>query len=282
MSKGIIGRNKDEMSGFRIENFDLEYEVDESRLREETLHPAFVEGLRGVGHVGLLASNHLIRELDFEKVANVYSTHFAEPFSRGKTPGVVYSEGDTVKLHFNELFYSSEQDLFVYRGHYQGDYCEYYYGHANMMMDFCEKYGVDSVYTLGGLGIGVEKEEPETRAVITQQEQVSRIRPHAEIHDGKENRPAVTGLSGLLIGLAEKNDMEAVSLLGETHGSYPDAKAAKSVLRSLSGLLKFDIDLSELDDIAEELEEKKEKFKRKMEALRGRRGEERGDRRYVG
>ncbi|KXA96613.1 hypothetical protein AKJ37_04825 [candidate division MSBL1 archaeon SCGC-AAA259I09] len=223
-----------------------------------------------------------MRELDFDKVADVYSSHFTEPFSRGKTPGVVYSGGGTAKLHFNELFYSSEHDLFVYKGLYQGDYCEYYYRHANLLMDFCEEHGVERVYTLGGLGTGVEKKEPETRAVITSPGQASKVRPCAKIHEGKENRPGVTGLSGLLIGLAEKNDMKALSLLGETHGSYPDAKAAKTVLSSLSEILEIDLDLSKLDDIAEQLEEKKEKFKRKMEALRGRGREERGDRRYVG
>lgn len=223
-----------------------------------------------------------MRELDFEKVADVYSPHFPVPFSRGKTPGVVYSEDGTAKLHFNELFYNSENGLFVYKGFYQADDCEYYYRHANLMIDFCIEYGIENMYTLGGLGTGEEKEEPEVRAVITSQNQLSKIQPHAKIRKGKENRPGVTGLSGLLIGLAEKNDMEGVSLLGKTHGSYPDAKAAESVLNSLSKILGIDIDLSKLDNIAEKLEKKKEKFKRKMKTLRGKGKEERGDRRYVG
>lgn len=275
------------MTGFRIEDFELDYKLDESELEEKTECPTFVEGLRGVGHVGLLASNHLLEELDFEKVADAYSPHFAAPFSRGKTPGVVYSEDGTVKLHSNELFYNTRHDLFVYKGLYQGDYCEYYYRHANLIMDLCERYGVESVYTLGGLGTGAEKKETETRAVITSQDQDSKIRPHAKIHRGKENRPGVTGLSGLLIGMAEKNGIEGVSLLGETHGAYPDAKAAKTVLDSLSKIENIEIDLSGLDEKAEELEKKKEEFKKKMKAIRGGgRGtameEERGDRRYVG
>ncbi len=108
--------------------------------------------------------------------------------------------------------------------------------------------------------------------------------PHAEVQRGRENRPGVTGFSGLLIGMAEKNGIEGVSLLGETHGSYPDARAAKTVLDSLSKIEDIEIDLSGLDEKAEELEEKKEEFKRKMKKIRGRGrgGEERGDRSYVG
>ncbi|KXA95172.1 hypothetical protein AKJ65_02330, partial [candidate division MSBL1 archaeon SCGC-AAA259E19] len=230
------------------------------------------------------SANHLLRELDFEEVGKVYSPHFSEPFQPKDTPGVVYSEDGSAKLHYNELFYNPENDLFVYKGLYQGDYCEFFYKHANLMIGFCSDFGVERVYTLGGLGTGSEMEEPNTRAILTSREQEARIRPHAKIQRGRENRPSVTGLSGLLIGMAEKNGMDGVSLLGETHGSYPDAKAAKTVLDSLCRVENIELDLSGLDEKAEELEEKKEELKRKMKATRGRGrgGEERGDRRYVG
>ncbi|KXA90756.1 hypothetical protein AKJ57_03800 [candidate division MSBL1 archaeon SCGC-AAA259A05] len=274
------------MSGFTIEDFKFDYSMDRSKIEEDVETPLFVEGLLGVGHVGLLSENHLLRELEFEKAAKVYSPHFSEPFQPKDTPGVVYSEKGTAKLHYNELFYNPENDLFVYKGLYQGDYCEYYYRHANLMIGFCNDLGVGRVYTLGGLGMGSEVEESNTRAIVTSEERVARIGPHAEIQRGKENRPGVTGLSGLLIGMSEKNGIEGVSLLGETHGSYPDAKAAKTVLDSLCEIENIEIDLSGLDEKAEELEKKKEEFKRKMKAIRGRvrgrGGEERGDRRYVG
>ncbi len=80
----------------------------------------FVEGLFGVGHVGLLSANHLVRELDFKEVAEVYSPHFSAPLSPGDTPGVVYSEEGTAKLHYNELFYNPENDLFVYKASTRG------------------------------------------------------------------------------------------------------------------------------------------------------------------
>lgn len=270
------------MSGFKVKDFELYYQKDKSELRDETEHPSLVEGLLGVGSVGLLASNHLVRELDFEKVAEVYSSHFSAPLKKAKIPGVVYSGDGTAKLHRNEIFYDSEEDLFVYNGLYQGDLCEFYYRHANRIIDFCRSFGVESVYTLGGFGTGEEKEERRTRAVITSSDQVSQVRPHAEITRGRKDRPGVTGISGLLIGLANKNGMEGLSLLGETHGTFPDARAAKSVIDALCGIIGIEIELSGLDEVAEKLERKKGELKKKMRTLRGKGGKEYGDMRYIG
>ncbi len=39
-------------------------------------NPILVEGLPGIGLVGKLAAEHLIKELKAEKVAEIYSEHF--------------------------------------------------------------------------------------------------------------------------------------------------------------------------------------------------------------
>ncbi|MFW5911879.1 MAG: PAC2 family protein [Candidatus Hadarchaeota archaeon] len=246
--------------------------------------PIFVEGLLGVGQVGLLASDYLVEEIESVKVGEVYSPHFSEPFRPGKIPGVVYSEEGMGILNRNEIFFIPGFDLFVYKGLYQGDYCEFYYRHANLMMDFCEDFKVNRVFTLGGLGVGMEKDEPNTRAVITDPVQETAVEGHASVLKREKDRPGVTGLSGLLIGLAHKNDMEGISLLGETQGAFPDARAAKSVLTSLTGILGIDVDLSGLDERAEEIDREKEKFRKRMKSMqRGERGKrEPGDKRYVG
>ena len=127
------------MAAFKIEEFMLDFKVDPENLKSEVDSPTFIEGLLGVGHVGLIAGEHLVDDSDFEKIADVYSPHFNDPFSPGDTPGVVYSDTGTAKLQGNELFYSSEKDIFVYTGLYQGDYCEFYYQHANLLIDFCDE-----------------------------------------------------------------------------------------------------------------------------------------------
>lgn len=248
------------MDTFRIERVDFDYLIERSDLRSKVENPVFVEGLLGVGHVGFLAASHLVDEFDFEKIADLYSPHFHHPVTGGGVPGVVYSLDGTAELHRNEIFYNREHDLFVYRGLYQADYCEFYYRHANRIMDFCQEFGVKRIYTLGGLGTGKEQESPETHAVITDAKLTRRIEKFARVLKGRENQPGVTGISGLLIGLAEKNNMEGICLLGETHGAYPDPIAAKSVLSTLGKMIGFEVDLHELDEAAKEMGKRRKEF----------------------
>lgn len=273
---------QNEMSGFRIDDFKFEYLKDLEEIKSRVQNPTFVEGLFGVGHVGFLAANHLIEELNLDKVADVYSPHFAEPFSPKDTPGVVYTEEGVAELHKNELFWSPDDNLFVYRGLYQGDYCEFYYRHANRVIDLCEEVGVKEVFTLGGLGTGEEIEEPEARAVITSPDMKREIGQFAKVLEGKPNHPAVTGLSGLLIGLAFRNGMRGISLLGETHGAFPDPRAAKAVLETLCQIKGIDIDYEGLDEAAEEIESKRRDLKKRMKSLWRTGRKEAGDTGYIG
>ena len=57
----------------------------------------------------------------------------------------------------------------------------------------------------------------------------------------------VTGVAGLLIGLAKLREIHGFCLLAETPGSYPDAAAAKSVLEVLCKVLGVKVDLERLN-----------------------------------
>ncbi|TLY00462.1 MAG: hypothetical protein E6K95_08375 [Thaumarchaeota archaeon] len=62
----------------------------------------------------------------------------------------------------------------------------------------------------------------------------------------------ITGMNGLMVGMAALNGMEGICLLGETSGYVIDAGASQSVLEALSKLLKLTIDVSSLKARAEE------------------------------
>ena len=67
-----------------------------SRIKEVTLKdPIFVEGLPGVGHVGKLVADHMVEELQAEKIMEIYSPHFP--------PQVMVREDGTIKQVRNEI-----------------------------------------------------------------------------------------------------------------------------------------------------------------------------------
>jgi len=73
--------------------------------------------------------------------------------------------------------------------------------------------------------------------------------------EGREGQGSITGLNGLLLGVARKRGLDAVCMMGEIpiylQGFpiiYP--KASKSVLEVLSNILKVNVDLSVIDEFA--------------------------------
>jgi hypothetical protein len=83
--------------------------------------------------------------------------------------------------------------------------------------------------------------------------------------EGKGGYGNITGLNGLLLGVARKRGFEAICLMGEIpvylQGlplSYP--KASKSVLEVLSHSLKIEVNLDKLDELDQEVERRIEEF----------------------
>ena len=62
----------------------------------------------------------------------------------------------------------------------------------------------------------------------------------------------ISGMNGLLIGIASLRGMEGACLLGETSGYVVDAGASKQVLEVLAKLTDTPIDTSKLREKAEE------------------------------
>jgi hypothetical protein len=86
----------------------------------------------------------------------------------------------------------------------------------------------------------------------------------------------ISGLNGLLLGVARQRNMEGICLLGEIPlyaTPIPNPKSAKAVLEVLVKLLGIGIDTSGLEQWAQRTEEEME---RNIEALRESHAEEAG------
>jgi len=83
--------------------------------------------------------------------------------------------------------------------------------------------------------------------------------------EGRGGHGNITGLNGLLLGVAKKRGFEAICLMGEIpvylQGfplSYP--KASKSVLEVLSHSLKIEVNLDTLDELDQKVQQRIEEF----------------------
>jgi uncharacterized protein (TIGR00162 family) len=225
-----------------------EFEIEEL-ADPELADPVLVEGLPGVGHVGKLAAEHLLEELDSELVRRVYSTHFP--------PQVSVEDGRTqlACIEFHAVTPEDGQDMLVLTGDHQAQDNEGHYGLTDTILDVGATFGIQEVYALGGVPTGELIEEYDVLGACTTDDLGDRLTDAGV--EFREDEPAggIVGVSGLLLGLGGRRDLPAACLMGETSGYLVDPKSARAVLEILQTVVGFDVDYDSLEERADEMEE---------------------------
>ena len=207
-----------------------------------------IEGLPGIGHVGKLVAEHLIQELHAAKVAEIYSIHLP--------PQVIIQADGVARLARNEIhLHEGEKKIAFLVGDYQSASAEGHYLLADAYLDVAEHQGVRRIYTLGGYGVGHLVSVPRVLSAVNREE----LRPAVEAAGAEFNRDeppgGILGASGLLLGLSLMRGMDAVCLMGETSGYLVDPRAASGILAVLSNLIGIEVDKSQLETRAAEMEQ---------------------------
>jgi len=213
--------------------------------RPELKNAILIEGLPGIGLVGKLAADHMLDELKAKKFIEMYSSHLP--------PQVAINDDGTVKLVDMEFYYwkDNKTDIVLLVGDFQGLTPEGQYKLAEKTIEIAEQFNVKRIYTLGGLATGMITRSPSVFGAATSKKLVDELEKYGIVFKGGG---AIFGASGLLLGLGAQKGIEAVCLMGETHGQIIDAKSAEAVLEKLTKILKIKIDMTELVKKAKETE----------------------------
>jgi len=241
-------------------------------------NPIFIEALPGIGHVGKLAADHMIDELEATKFAELYSHHFP--------PQVFVDEDGLVENMINEFYYLKSQgedkrDFIILVGNSQALSPEGQYQLSHVILDFVENFGVKEMYTLGGLAIGHPIEEHRVFGAATDIELIETMKEldiQIRSADG-----GIVGASGLLLGLGKLRKIKGACLMGETPGYFIDAESAELMLEKLSLILNMEINTDKLDERAEETKKMISKAQKiEQEMLNRSMGSGEDDLRYIG
>lgn len=225
--------------------------------RPKLKNTVLIEGLPGIGLVGKLAAEHMLDELKATKFAQIYSQYLP--------PQVTIREDGTVKLVDMQLHYykHKKQDLIMLLGDFQGITSDSQYKITERILQEAKKLNVKRIYTLGGLGTGNITKEPKVFGAATDLKLVKEHEKYGIIFKGGG---AIFGASGLLLGLGMQHKIDAVCLMGETHGQIIDAKSAEAVLEILTKILDIDINMSALAKKAKETEVQMSKISKMLNA----------------
>ena len=214
-------------------------------------NPIFIEALPGIGHVGKLAADYMIDELNAIKFAEIYSPTFP--------PQVLVKEEGIIENMINELYYienlgEDDADIIFLVGNTQALVPDAQYLVCKDILDFIlEHFDINRMYTLGGIATGQPVEEVKVFGAATTPESIELLK-EADIVI-RSNDGGIVGASGVFLGLGARLGIQGSCLMGETLGYYIDAEAAEALLKKLSILLNFEINVDKLDERAEETRE---------------------------
>ena len=217
--------------------------------------PIFIEGLPGIGNVGKIAADHLKEKLNAKKIADIYSKHF---------PAQVSIDDECVAhLACDELWYAEKdgKEIVMLLGDHQALTPEGHFDLSNDIFEIIKDLGASKIFTLGGYGTGVMVETPRVLGAVSSADLKQELEKHNVTFVKGEPGAGIIGASGLLIGLGKINGIDSVCLMGETSGYFLDHKSAAALLRSLTSILGFEVDMTDLEERSKQLEELTEKIR---------------------
>lgn len=229
----------------------------------EVKRPVMLCAWSGIANVGLAAINTMRRFMRAEEFGQIEPQGYFDPTH------VVIANGLIEDLRFpSTRFFShrrQDRDIIFVIGEQQPEATEKAYEMAGEVLDVAEKLGCRRVYTSGASVTAIHHTaKPRVWAVPNTRRLVPEIRRYgntvlmSEV-DGADGQGSITGLNGLLLGVAKSRDIEAVCLLGEVPyylqgAPWPYPKASIAVLEVLGSLLNIPFDLSELRQSAARVE----------------------------
>jgi proteasome assembly chaperone (PAC2) family protein len=243
-------------------------------------NPIMIASWPGIGNIGLIAVDTLRNMLEAEELGEIEPWDFFYPkrvlIRNGELKDLEFPSS---KFHFKR---TGENDLLFFIGEEQpADGGRTYaegkkaYQMANLVLDVAQKFGCQRVYTSGAAVAPIHHTaRPKVWAVPNIKSLISEVKSYentilmSEI-EGRGGQGNITGLNGLLLGVARKRGIDAICVMGEIpvylQGfPLPYPKASKSVLEVLTTALGIEIDMDRIASFIEQsdsqIEQLYEKF----------------------
>ena len=236
----------------------------------ELTKPDLIVGWPGIGNVGITAISTLCQGVEAEEFAQI------EPWDFFYPKRVIIEDSELKAMEFpSNIFYfhkGGDRDLIFFIGEEQpteGDSAyakgEQAYRMANLVLDLGQQYGCRRVYTSGAaVAVIHHTTAPRVWAAPNTEKLIPEVRGYPSTllmgdATGQSSHGIITGLNGVLLGVAKMRGLAGICLMGEVpiylQGSpLPYPKAAQAVVEILAPQLGIEVDLSRLTSLAAKVE----------------------------
>ncbi len=232
------------------------------------IDPVLIACWPGIGNIGIMAVDMLRRMVAAEELGEIESWDFFYPRK------VLIRDGELIDLEFpNNKFYFKKigkKDLLFFIGEEQpsdsaGVYAEgtKAYRMANLVLDVAQRFGCRRIYTSGAAVAPIHHTTmsrvwvvPNSKGLLDEVKGYENTVLMSEV-EGRDGQGNITGLNGLLLGVAKKRGLEAICVMGEIpiyiHGfPIPYPKGSKAVLEVLSAALAIKIPMDEINALIQQ------------------------------
>ena len=208
--------------------------------------PILVEGLPGIGNVGKVVVDFLLDELKAKKLLTFNSPSF--PHS------VFINEQNLIELPSINIYYKKSNgkrpDLLFLAGDIQPIDEVSCHEFSEKVLDVFEDFNGKEIITLGGIGLSSIPKKPKVYCTGNSLGLIRKYSRGVKFETRLYGTVGhIVGVSGLLLGLAKRRNIQAISFLAETYGHpfYLGIRGAREILKIINKKLNLDINIKSLE-----------------------------------
>lgn len=215
-------------------------------------NPVMIAGWPGMGSVALGAVDYLQKKLKAYKFAEIK----VDPMSTLDSIVVDNGIASMPAAPQNVFYYTRDPELIIFKGEAQLPAP----GGIELLkkvVDLAVRFRVSRIYTGAAFPFPVShKEVPHIYGAVNNKLLLEVI---SSFGTSPMEGGHISGLNGLLLGFAQKAGIDAICLLATMPQyaiSLPNPKASAAIIDVLQRILKFKLDMKEMDEYIKEMDEK--------------------------
>ena len=218
-------------------------------------HPWLVAVWPGMGHVAISAGYYLMAKLDMHQIAEFSSRELFDVEHIEVKRGLIH----TGRLPRSRFFLwndpAGKHDVVVFIGEAQPPLGKYAF--CRQLIEFAKLLGVQRVFTFAAMATQMHPQhEPRLFGAATNADMLKELKSQG-INVQEDGQ--ISGLNGILLGVAAEAGMSGACLLGEMphlFAQLPFPAASLAVLKVFAKMAGVEIDLSELEEQSKAMGEK--------------------------
>jgi proteasome assembly chaperone (PAC2) family protein len=220
----------------------------------------------GIGDVSLTAAKYFVEKLNAVEIGEIEPINFFEPMGVTVRDNVV----DSPRFPESKFYYwqsrsNREQSLVIFIGEEQPGFKGYEL--VNCVLDVAQRFKVARVYSCAAAVTRIHhSEEMKVWGAATTSKLVDELSKHNVVLRGNLR---IAGLNGLILGMAKERGLEGICLLGEVPAyatQIANPRASLAVLGILTEMLGITLDLTDLDNLAKQVDEEMDRIAKKVTA----------------